>query len=118
MHLTHTQRQILTYAGFFILPLATSLHMQTYLGGVLKARDTHSMWLENGRKFCYMGHRRWLLENHPFRFDDMGFDGKVELGCASNACSGSDVLEQLEGIRFSYGKGEAQYAEIDEKDEE
>ena len=28
------------------------------------ARDTHSMWLENGRKFCYMGHRRWLPKNH------------------------------------------------------
>ena len=26
-------------------------------------------------------------------------------------------MEQLEGIRFSYGKGEAQNVEIDEKDE-
>ena len=82
------------------------------------ARDTHSMWLENGRKFCYMGHRRWLPENHPFRFDDVGFDGNVELGLAPKPCTGSDILIQLQGSRFSYGKGETENVGINEKDEE
>jgi len=82
------------------------------------ARGTHSMWLENGHKFCYMGHRRWLPENHPYRFDDIGFDGKIEFGCASTTCTGRDVLEQLRGTRFSYGKGESQNVEVDKKDEE
>ena len=76
------------------------------------------MWLENGCKFCYMGHRRWLPENHPFRFDDVGFDGNVELGLAPKPCTGSDILIQLQGSRFSYGKGETENVGIDEKDEE
>jgi len=59
------------------------------------ARDTHSMWLDNGHKFCYVGHRRWLLENHPFCFDDVGFHGSIELGHAPKPCSGIDVLLQL-----------------------
>ena len=70
------------------------------------------------RKICYIGHRRWLRENHPFRFDDVGFDRNVELGHAPKPYSGADVLLQLQGSRFSYGKGETQNVDIDEKDEE
>ena len=36
MHLTHTQRQSSKCMGFFILLLVIFLHMQTYLGRVLK----------------------------------------------------------------------------------
>ena len=62
-----------------------------------------------------MAHRRWLPENHPYCFDDFEFDGKVEFRCAVTTCVSSDVLEQLQGTRFSYGKGEAQNGEVDEK---
>jgi len=43
---------------------------------------------KNGHKFCYMGHTKWLPEGHPFRYDDVGFDGKVELGYAPKPTSG------------------------------
>ncbi|NAW44971.1 hypothetical protein FGF76_23520, partial [Salmonella sp. gx-f4] len=29
----------------------------------------------NGKKFSYMEHRRWLPENHRFRFQSSAFDG-------------------------------------------
>ncbi|XP_022870847.1 uncharacterized protein LOC111390092 [Olea europaea var. sylvestris] len=29
--------------------------------------DTYSLWLKHGRKFAYMGHRRFLCFGHPFR---------------------------------------------------
>ena len=82
------------------------------------AEDAHSMWIENEHKFCCMGHRKWLPEGHPFRYDDVGFDGNVELGYAPKAISGKDILQQLEGTTFSHGKGEAQNVKVDEKDEQ
>ena len=76
------------------------------------------MWLENRRKFYYMGHKRWCLEDHPYRYDDVGFDGNMEFGRALKPTSGSDVLKELEGTTFTYGKGDAQNTDIDEKDEQ
>ena len=73
------------------------------------------MWLENGHKFGYMGHRRWLPYDHPFCFDDVGFDGTVELGCALVPTSGSDVLIVLNKT-FTYGKCVTSN-EVDDKDE-
>ena len=41
--------------------------------GEAACSDCHSYTcshrLGNGSKTCYMGHRRFLDENHPFRFD-------------------------------------------------
>ncbi|KAG8473410.1 hypothetical protein CXB51_035692 [Gossypium anomalum] len=42
------------------------------------AAQTCSKWLYNGKKFSYMGHRRWLDENHKFRFQRTLFDGTEE----------------------------------------
>ena len=66
--------------------------------------STHSIWLKHGGKFCYMGHRRWLEANHPFRFQKDLFDGTIELGSAPILPSGSDIRRQMLGIRHSYGK--------------
>ena len=67
-------------------------------------KSTHSMWLKHGKKFCYMGHRRWLEENHPYRFQRDKFDGTIEEDGPPTIMSGSDVLKQLGGSRFQYGK--------------
>ena len=32
--------------------------------------DIDSCYLKNGRKICYMGHRRWLENDHKFREED------------------------------------------------
>ncbi|XP_020106666.1 uncharacterized protein LOC109722900 [Ananas comosus] len=64
--------------------------------------STDSRWLKNGGKFCYMGYRRWLEQNHPFRFQKDDFDGSIELRTAPNSPSGSDILRQLEGINHNY----------------
>ena len=65
------------------------------------------MWLENGHKFCYMGHRKWLPKGHFLRYNDVGFDEKLELSYAPKPISGKEVLEQLEGTTFAYGKGDS-----------
>ncbi|GJX10989.1 putative polyprotein, partial [Tanacetum coccineum] len=43
-------------------------------------KDTHSQWLTNCRKTVYMGHRRLLEEDHPYRKKKSLFDGKTKDG--------------------------------------
>ena len=66
--------------------------------------DTHSRWLTHRKKFCYMGHRRFLDSTHKYRHDAKSFDGSKELGHKPLARSGSDLLDQLKGIKFNYRK--------------
>lgn len=40
--------------------------------------QTVSRWHYNGKKFCYMGHRRWLLDTQKFRAETKSFDGREE----------------------------------------
>ncbi|KAH7838171.1 hypothetical protein Vadar_022881 [Vaccinium darrowii] len=66
---------------------------------------TRSLFLKNGRKFCYLAHRRWLDVDHPFREDIVSFDGTIELDRAPTRLSGKEVLEQI-GRKFKnkFGK--------------
>jgi hypothetical protein len=59
-----------------------------------------SKWLKHGRKFCYMGHKRYLLVNHLWRRNKRTFDCNQEFECAPNVPSGDDILMQLEGMVF------------------
>ena len=38
-------------------------------------KDTCLVRLKNGRKWCYMGHRRFLPLEHKFRHNKRSFDG-------------------------------------------
>ncbi|KAG8490950.1 hypothetical protein CXB51_014091 [Gossypium anomalum] len=68
------------------------------------ATQTCSKWLYNGKKFSYMGHRRWLDENHKFRFQRTLFDDTEEYRGAPEQTVGSEILFMLKDINFSYGK--------------
>jgi hypothetical protein len=62
--------------------------------------STRSTWLKHGKKYCYMGHRRWLPMDHPLRRNIRTFDGKQELEHSSKVPSGDEILRQLEGMVF------------------
>ncbi|XP_039142533.1 uncharacterized protein LOC120279674 [Dioscorea cayenensis subsp. rotundata] len=68
------------------------------------AAETASRWLSNGQKFCYMGHRRWLAKDHPYRLQKHLFDGTLELREAPLSTSGSDILLMLNDVQYRYGK--------------
>ncbi|XP_016711715.2 uncharacterized protein [Gossypium hirsutum] len=51
-----------------------------------------------------MGHRRWLSTEHPFRKQSREFDGTIEYGVAPIPRSGEDILREVEGVNFIYGK--------------
>jgi hypothetical protein len=64
---------------------------------------TCSHRLGKGSKNCYMDHRRFLDENHPFRFDVDKF-GSIELRQAPAPLSGEEVLECTKHIVTVFGK--------------
>jgi hypothetical protein len=62
--------------------------------------STRSTWLKHGKKYCFMGHRRYLPMDHPFRRNRRTFDGKQEFECAPEVPNGEEILRQLEGMVF------------------
>lgn len=66
--------------------------------------STRSVYLKKGKKFSYMGHRRWLPQGHSYRRQKKKFDETVENELAPKTMSGSSVLKMLEGRVFVYGK--------------
>jgi len=64
-----------------------------------------------------MGHQRWLAEDYPFRYDKDGFDGNMEFSNTLTSIAGSQVLTELEGTVFTYGKSQTNI-DVDERDEE
>ena len=67
-------------------------------------KDTKLVWLSNGGKYCYMGHRRFLDPNHKFRYDKRALNGEVEFDHAPSPPTGSIMLSQVEGINVTFGK--------------
>ncbi|XP_047310905.1 uncharacterized protein LOC124914407 [Impatiens glandulifera] len=62
-------------------------------------KNTISMRLINGRKECYMCHRRFLSENHKFRKEKDLFDGTIEIRKAPELLSGKDILHQVQDLK-------------------
>ncbi|XP_050280569.1 uncharacterized protein LOC126721563 [Quercus robur] len=62
------------------------------------AVKTESRYLRNGRKFCYMGHRRWLDVDHDFRKDGMSFDGSIDTRLAPEPPVTSDIIVETEHL--------------------
>ena len=55
--------------------------------------DTCSQYLKYRRKTCYMGHRRFLDMNHPWRFDETSFNGGREDTCRLSLISSTEVFK-------------------------
>ncbi|XP_042515263.1 uncharacterized protein LOC122089606 [Macadamia integrifolia] len=67
--------------------------------------ETSSRWLKYGKKHCYLGHRRFLPQEHRFRRDKRSFDGHEEHRLQPKQLSGNDILEHLQYIDFpQFGK--------------
>ncbi|XP_030946005.1 uncharacterized protein LOC115970519 [Quercus lobata] len=62
------------------------------------ASKTDLKYLKNGRKFCYMGHRRWLGSDHEFRKEDTLFDGFTDMRVAPVPPVASDIIVDTETL--------------------
>ncbi|XP_042415312.1 uncharacterized protein LOC122004501 [Zingiber officinale] len=63
-----------------------------------------SMWLKYSRKFAYLGHRRFLAPNHPFRQKKKWFDGNKETKGKPRPLNGLEILNVLKDIENEWGK--------------
>ncbi|KAI5351555.1 hypothetical protein L3X38_004446 [Prunus dulcis] len=67
--------------------------------------DTPSHRLKNGHKICYIGHRKWLPINHPYRRQRAAFNGKPEYGIPPEPLTGEEMLHMVEnGDRVCWKK--------------
>ncbi|XP_071699508.1 uncharacterized protein [Rutidosis leptorrhynchoides] len=67
-------------------------------------KRTKSIRLRRSRKFVFMGHHRLLSKRHAYWKDKNSFDGTEELETKPTCLTGSDVLNELNGIEFKFGK--------------
>ncbi|KAL8115472.1 hypothetical protein AgCh_022098 [Apium graveolens] len=70
--------------------------------------NTVARYLSHSKKMCYLGHRWYLDEHHPYRRHRITFDGQQEIGYALEPLSGEEVLMQQQQLEFSFGKGEGE----------
>jgi Transposase family tnp2 len=71
---------------------------------VICQEDTHTIWLTNYKKNVYMGHRRHLAHNHPYRDWTTKFDEKEELEKARQQLYARTVYENVRNIKVQFGK--------------
>jgi hypothetical protein len=68
-------------------------------------KDTDYLWLKFGSKHCYMGHRRFLPSNHPWRRNKVSFNNKVETRDTPKPLTGEEVLQQYQSFeQVTFGK--------------
>jgi hypothetical protein len=63
---------------------------------------TDYLWLNYGRKHCYMGHRRFLKKPHKWRRNKCMFNNKTYSRDPREPLTRIQVLEQLESIRTTW----------------
>ncbi|XP_041003134.1 uncharacterized protein LOC121248662 isoform X1 [Juglans microcarpa x Juglans regia] len=67
--------------------------------------DTDYMWLKHGRKYCYMGHCRFLPSTHTWRKKKAAFNGSEDHRLPPPELMGHDLLHQLGHVRnVKFGK--------------
>ncbi|XP_058775718.1 uncharacterized protein LOC131649992 [Vicia villosa] len=62
-------------------------------------KETISCHLKYSFKQCYMGHRRFLPTNHPWRNNKSSFDNTKEVRHAPQPLTGDEVIAQHENIQ-------------------
>ncbi|XP_075109941.1 uncharacterized protein LOC107801371 isoform X1 [Nicotiana tabacum] len=60
--------------------------------------------LPHSRKWCFIGHRRFLARNHKFILMRHRFFGDVEERNPPRKLSGSDILQQVKEIDVTFGR--------------
>ena len=67
---------------------------------------TCSKRLKHGRKNSYMGHRRFLPRNDPYRRQKKAFNGEQDFRILPKILSGEEILEKVDLIHISWEKNE------------
>nr|XP_004512662.1 uncharacterized protein LOC101489810 [Cicer arietinum] len=67
--------------------------------------------LKHGRKTIYVGHRKFLKSNHPYRKLRKAFNGHQEHEISQKALIGEEVYNRVKDINVIFGKNQKQTSE-------
>ena len=74
------------------------------IGCPICMKDTSSIRLKHSKKTVFLGHRRFLPRDHPFRRLKQAFDGNTEERLPPRILSGEDVYEMVKNVNEVLGK--------------
>jgi hypothetical protein len=77
-----------------------------YTGCVECLDDTDAIQLPNNSKIVYMGHRRFLTKDHPYRRNRKDFNGTIEKRLAPKYRYRNAILQELNKLEVFLGKGD------------
>ena len=63
--------------------------------------------MKNGKKYSYMGHRRFLSKLHPYRRKKTWFDGKIEEELPPKIAISSAIYTKFQNFENCWGKCES-----------
>ncbi|CAI8610256.1 unnamed protein product [Vicia faba] len=66
--------------------------------------QTTPLRLKASRKWCFMGHRRFLDRRHRFRLNKIRFNGEQEMRSPPRTLSGHEVFEKVKDVEVIFGK--------------
>ena len=67
--------------------------------------DTNAKWMKKSKKMVYMGHRRFLSLDHPYRKNKKSFFGITEDSQAPQTLTMKDILTKVNKLKVILGKG-------------
>ncbi|GJW09320.1 hypothetical protein Tco_1575147 [Tanacetum coccineum] len=76
-----------------------------FKGCVVCGKDTNCVRLSALSKQSYVGHRRYLPYNHPFRKQKKAFNGQQEFLQAPIPITGEQIYNEVKHIENKWGKG-------------
>jgi hypothetical protein len=76
-----------------------------YKGCVVCMEDMDGKWMRNSNKMVYMGHRRFVRKDHPYRNNRKAFYGQTDDRSTPRTVSGRDILEKVNSLEIVLGKG-------------
>ena len=77
-----------------------------YIGCVECFDDTDVVNLPNNLKIVYMGHRRFLPKDHPYRRNRKDFNGTIKKRLAPKYRDGPAILKEHNKLEVVLGKGD------------
>jgi hypothetical protein len=66
--------------------------------------NTCSRWLKHCKKTVFLGHRRFLVDGHPYRTDGASFNGKDEFRDPPPKITGQEISQMTATLHTDYGK--------------
>ncbi|KAL6522455.1 hypothetical protein OROMI_031610 [Orobanche minor] len=108
------KNQTFTLRGSLLCTVSDFPALGNLSGSIVKGYNACPLCLENtkpkrlvnGVKMAYIGHRRFLARNHPYRRQKAAFNNRTEHSAATVPLTGEQVLnrQKLEVPEFKFGK--------------